>query len=58
MCQELGFMWVSGDYYQRQKLQKLVFPQGLQYDKENDAYRTQKINSVCALITLLSDKTP
>jgi hypothetical protein len=28
-CQELGAVWVSGDYYQRQNLQKLVVEQGL-----------------------------
>jgi site-specific DNA recombinase len=54
MCSEMGKMWVSGDYHAKQKLQKLVFPEGVAYDKENDDYRTQKANLVFTLITSLS----
>ncbi|HRH64104.1 MAG TPA: recombinase family protein, partial [Bacteroidia bacterium] len=36
------------------KLQKLIFPEGLIYDKENGAFRTPKINSVIAEIARLS----
>ena len=54
MCQQLPAMWVSADNHQRQKLQKLVFPEGVAYDKENDSYRTPKTNSVFELISSLS----
>ncbi|WP_366524742.1 recombinase family protein [uncultured Pontibacter sp.] len=54
MCSEMAKMWVLGDYHTKQKLQKLVFPEGVAYDKENDDYRTEKINSVLSLIASLS----
>ena len=54
MCQQLPAMWVSGDFHQRQKLQKLVFPEGVVYDKEKDSYRTPKTNAVFQLISSLS----
>ena len=54
MCSEMGKMWVLRDYHTKQKLQKLVFPEGVAYDKENDDYRTEKVNSVLSLITSLS----
>jgi len=46
MCSEMGKMWVLGDYHTKQKLQQLVFPEGVAYDKENNDYRTEKVNSV------------
>lgn len=54
MAAELAPMWVSGDYHERQKLQKLVFPQGVEYDKENDHYRTPRTNAVFQLMRSLS----
>lgn len=47
-------MWVLGDYHTKQKLQKLVFPEVVAYDKENNDYRTEKANSVFSLIASLS----
>ncbi len=57
MCAQLASMWVSGDFHQRQKLQKLVFPLGVEYDKEKDHYRTTKTNAVFQLISSLSKKS-
>ncbi|GAB3525959.1 recombinase family protein [Pontibacter brevis] len=54
MCSEMGKTWVLGDYHTKQKLQKLVFPEGVAYDKENDDYRTEKVNSVFSLIKSFS----
>ncbi|QHL89420.1 hypothetical protein GU926_11355 [Nibribacter ruber] len=56
MCSEIGSMWVSGSYHQRQKLQKLVFPEGVLYDKEMDGYRTHRVNAIFFLIASLSAK--
>ncbi len=47
-------MWVSGDFHAKQKLQKFVFPEGVAYDKENNDYRTEKVNSVFDLISYFS----
>ena len=35
MCSNLSNLWVSGDFEQRVKLQEIVFPDGLLFDKEN-----------------------
>ena len=50
----MGKMWVLGDYHTKQKLQKLVFPEGVAYDKENNDHRTEKVNSVFVLIKSFS----
>jgi hypothetical protein len=39
-------IWTEGDLKQRQKLQNLVFPSGLGYDKSNDRVRTPKVNAI------------
>ncbi len=38
----------------REKIQKLIFPEGLSYDKNLQAFRTVKINSVIAEIARLA----
>ena len=42
LSESLEKIWVDGDLKQRQKLQHLVFPSGLGYDKSNDHVRTPK----------------
>jgi hypothetical protein len=37
-----------------ENLQKLVFPDGILYDKQNDGFRTKKVNSVFSLIADLA----
>lgn len=46
----LGRMWDSGDFYQKQMFQNTLFPSGLGYDAKNDQYRTSEVNSIFALI--------
>ena len=43
-----------GDLKQRQKLQNLVFPSGLGYDKSNDRVQTQKVNAIFGSVPILS----
>jgi hypothetical protein len=45
--------WFDGDLKQRQKLQNLVFPSGLGYDKSNDQVRTPKVNAIFGSIPIL-----
>ena len=48
LCQDLSQMWVSGDLAQKQKFQKIMFPEGLNYGQPNSTYRTLPINSLIA----------
>ena len=41
---ELATMWNSSDFTHKKKLQKLIFPEGILYNKKNDESRTTKIN--------------
>jgi site-specific DNA recombinase len=42
----LASLWDLSDYGNKQRIQYLVFPQGIFVDKENNDYRTPKVNSV------------
>ena len=53
ISEKLSWMWVKADYDNKQKLQNLIFPSGVMYDKQNDLVRTGSINSLFALIPLL-----
>ena len=46
MSCKLGALWNEGNFSTRQKLQKLVFPSGVLFDKEKDDYRTETENEV------------
>ena len=46
MACKLGTLWNSGNFENRQSLQKLMFPTGILFDKENDDYRTENENEV------------
>ena len=52
----LQYIWVNGDLKQKQKLQNLMFPGGLGYDKSNDTVRTPKVNAIFSAIHSLSGK--
>ncbi len=47
-------MWGLGSYSEKQKLQNLLFPHGILYNKESDRCRTTNPNSVLELISSLS----
>ena len=53
LSESLEKIWVDGDLKQRQKLQNLVFPSGLGYDKSNDRVRTPKVNAIFGSIPIL-----
>ena len=50
----LATEWASSDIGHKERLQKLVFPEGIIYDKENRAFRTEKVNSVFCVIASLT----
>ncbi|WP_394332975.1 recombinase family protein [Pedobacter insulae] len=45
--------WLTADYYTKQRLQFLIFPEGIGYDKKNDECRTPRINSLFAYVANL-----
>jgi site-specific DNA recombinase len=39
-------LWISSDYDDKQKLQYLIYPEGILYNKQKDRVRTPRINSL------------
>ena len=52
---ELGKLWSNGGLPQKKKIQDLVFPSGIGYDKSNNRVQTKRINSIFKLIPSISD---
>lgn len=50
----MDHIWLTSDYNTKQSLVKMVFPEGISYDKENKQCRTKRVNSVLLLINRLS----
>ena len=53
LAENISKIWCSGDFENKQKLQYLVFPEGVYYNKEKDTLRTGKINSVFEATSIL-----
>ena len=47
-------LWVSSDYSDKQRLQYLIYPDGILYNKENNTVRTPRVNSLFTAISYLS----
>ncbi len=50
---ELPSLWASSSYSSKLKLQNLIFPEGIYYNKKNNESRTTKVNSVFLQIARL-----
>ncbi len=48
-------MWELSDYIGKQKLQKLLFPDGIVYHRKNDRVQTSKVNPVMELVSCISE---
>ncbi len=46
-------MWSLSNFEDKQRLQWLVFPDGIYYDKQKDSYRTKRVNAVFSIISSL-----
>lgn len=46
--------WSSSLYSQRELIQKVIFPEGVYYNLENEAFRTERVNEVFQLIPRLN----
>ena len=51
----IGDSWQKSDYNTKQKIQQLVYPEGVSYNKENGVCRTIRTNEVMKLIATISD---
>ncbi len=51
---KLGSLWSGGDYGFRQKLQNLLFPHGVCFDKKTGNYRTMYVNIIAERIAAMS----
>ena len=51
---KLGTLWQEGDFRTRQKLQKLVYPNGILFDKHLGSYRTENENEVFRIFRSIS----
>jgi site-specific DNA recombinase len=47
-------MWELAGYERKHKLQYLIFPEGISYDKENDKCLTPRVNAMLELISSFS----
>ncbi len=54
MSSKLSELWASGDLPQKKKIQQLVFPSGMGYDKSKGRVQTERVNSIFFSIPLLS----
>ena len=48
-------LWELSDYTGKQKLQKLLFPEGIRYNRKKDLVQTSKVNPVMELTRCLSE---
>lgn len=53
IAEKLNTKWLSSDFDNKQKLQSLVFPEGIMYNKKKDSVRTLRVNSLFAPIPQL-----
>jgi hypothetical protein len=47
-------MWRNSTYIRKQRIQNLLFPDGINYSRKNDDYRTLKINLLFFVIPYLT----
>ena len=50
IAQNISHTWATAGFENKRRLQSLVFPEGIMYNKENNEVRTEKVNSLFSLI--------
>ena len=58
LSSKLSVVWSSSPVGIKEKLQKLIFPKGIYYNRQNEAFRTEKVNSIFAAIAVATQQTP
>ena len=46
ICRNLAVLWEKGDYRDKQRVQKIAFPEGMYYSKKTDQVRTPRVNEL------------
>ena len=54
MALELPSTWRKSNFRRKQRIQNVVFPEGIHYNRKNDNYRTSRINLLFSVIPYLS----
>ncbi len=54
ICNNVDLCWKNGTYNVKKDVQKLVFPEGVIYDKENESYLTTRTNTFFELTRSIS----
>ena len=54
MCRNLAVFWEKGDYRDKQRVQKIAFPDGMYYSKKTDTVRTPRVNELIRVSSELS----
>ena len=55
LCNSLSEIWQKPNWEVKQKIQDLVFPDGVRFIKKINDYRTPRVNSFFAAIACLSN---
>ena len=58
LSRRLNTIWTSGDIQLKEDLQKLIFPEGVYYDRKTQTFRTEKVNFIFELIGSCSSAPP
>ena len=56
LSSNLNEIWRKGDLNQKQKIQNIVFPDGIGYDKQSDKVQTFRVNTIFSAISSISTK--
>jgi hypothetical protein len=54
---QLATVWDSSSIPKKEALQRLLFPEGVYYNLENEAFRTEKTNAAFSLFASLNSIT-
>ncbi len=49
-------IWTSGNLEEKRRLQKMVFPEGILYNREKDTYRTLRVNTIFKVIPMIAEE--
>jgi site-specific DNA recombinase len=58
LSRKLNTVWISGDIQLKEDLQKLIFPEGVYYDRKTQSFRTEKVHFIFELIASSSGTPP
>ena len=49
-------LWVSGNLKEKRRIQRMVFPEGILYNREKDTYRTFRVNTIFKVIPMIAEE--